>query len=78
MAFEPITTLEQLDALDPDEIVAGYRAGFSNQPDYTQRSQAYWHGYMNGQVDKGYMPISPEQCALARAYVEASRAEGRA
>ena len=66
MKFEPITTQAQLDALDSDLIVAGYRAGFRNVPDYTQREQAYWHGYLNGQVDGHHMPISREQMLLAR------------
>lgn len=65
MAFKPITTEADLDALDQDLIVAGYRAGFHNTPDYTQRDQAYWHGYMNGQVDGHHMPISREQEVLA-------------
>lgn len=67
MNIEPITTLEQLDAIDSDACVKGYMAGFSNQPDYTQRDKSYWHGYMNGQADKGHMPISTEQRELARA-----------
>jgi hypothetical protein len=69
--MEPITTYEQLEALDQDLIVTGYRAGLKTQPDYTQRDQAYWHGYMNGQVDCGAMPGSPEQAQLARACVAA-------
>jgi hypothetical protein len=64
--WKPITTQEELDALDGDLILAGYRAGLKDQPDYTQREQAYWHGYMNGQVDTGRMPISEEQRQLCR------------
>lgn len=69
MTFKVITTVDALNALDQDQIVAGYRAGLRNEPDYTQRDQGYWHGYMNGQVDTRRMPISPEQQALAREVV---------
>lgn len=64
--MKPITTVEALKSLNEDEIVKGYLAGFKGTPDYTQRSNAYWHGYMNGQVDCGAMPISTEQRMLAR------------
>lgn len=74
MSFAPITTVEQLDALDSDVMVIGYRAGFRNTPDYTQRDRAYWHGYMNGQVDGHHMPIADEQRRLAHALVESQRA----
>jgi hypothetical protein len=70
MKFEPVVTRAQLDALDTDLIVKGYYAGFRNAPDYTQRDQAYWHGYMNGQVDGGFMPISREQQMLAHEIYE--------
>lgn len=64
--MKPITTVEGLKSLNEGEIVNGYLAGFKGTPDYTQRSNAYWHGYMNGQVDCGAMPISTEQRMLAR------------
>lgn len=62
--FVRITTLEQIDALDDDLVVAGYRAGRLNLPDYTQTSQDYWHGFNNGQVDGGHAKISAEQAEL--------------
>lgn len=70
MTFKAITTVEALNALNQDQIVAGYRAGLRDEPDYTQRDQGYWHGYMNGQVDKHRMPISAEQRQLARALID--------
>jgi len=65
----PITTMEQLSQLPEDEIVAGYLAGFRGAPDYTQRGQGYWHGYLNAMTDKGISKITPEQQQLARAFV---------
>lgn len=63
--MKPITTAEELSKLNSDEMVAGYMAGLKSSPNYTQRSNSYWHGYMNGQVDCGAMPISDEQRQLA-------------
>jgi hypothetical protein len=74
VTIKPVTTLAELNALDQDAILAGYLAGFSNEPNYTRREPGYWHGYMNGQVDGGYMPKSDEQAELARVYVSAQRA----
>lgn len=52
--MKPVTTLEELDALDSDLMVRGYLRGylhgFKSTPDYTQRDRAYWHGYLNGQT----------------------------
>lgn len=66
MPFKEIRTAAELDALDTDLCVLGYRAGRKQAPDYTQRDQAYWHGYLNGCVDAGHMQASEAQCALAR------------
>lgn len=71
----PITTLEQLNALDESAILDGYRAGMGFvDVNYTRKDQAYWHGFLNGQVDRGLAPISPEQQELARVVVANWRA----
>lgn len=72
--MKPVTTVEQLDALDSDLLVLGYRHGLKSTPDYTQRDQAYWHGYLNGQVDCGAAPVSEEQQQLASAVAQQMRA----
>lgn len=72
--LEPITELSEI---DDDACLAGYRAGLGfTAIDYTQKSRSYWHGYRNGQVDRGLEPISPEQQEFARKFVGASRAKG--
>lgn len=69
--MKSVTTLEELDALDPDLMLQGYRAGLGFIPvNHTVSDQAYWHGYWNGQVDTRQVPISPEQQELARKVVE--------
>lgn len=68
--FKKILTKEQAQELDEELCVKGYLTGLKDwQPDYTQKEQAYWHGYLNGQVDCGKLPISDEQRALARDWV---------
>lgn len=68
-----INTLKELEMLDDEKLKEGYFAGCDNTPNYTERSPAYWHGYMNGQVDFGHMPISTEQRELARLYLAKQR-----
>ena len=76
MAFQAITTVEALNQLDSDLMVKGYQAGYANTPDYTQRDQAYWHGYLNGQVDGKHMQISDQQRELAHAVVHRVKVGG--
>ena len=73
-AYEPVTTMEQLNALDSDAILAGYRAacGFT-QTDYSRKDQAYWHGYLNGIGDKTPSTITADQREPARAYWASQR-----
>lgn len=71
--FTPITTKEQADTLDEQLCVKGYLHGLKDVVDYTQTEQAYWHGYLNGQVDCGKMKPSLEQQALAKDWVITSK-----
>lgn len=72
--LEPITDPAEI---NDDECLQGYRAGLGFIAiDYTQKSRSYWHGYRNGQVDRGLEPISPQQCEFARQVVPAGRAKG--
>jgi hypothetical protein len=63
-----VTTVE-LRSLDEAAIVRGYRAGFDNAPDYSERDRGYWHGYLNGLVDGGHAKGTSAQAELATAYV---------
>lgn len=51
----PVSTLAELDTLDDDEIVEGYRDGRAGEPEPgDNRSKSYWHGWRNGARDGGY------------------------
>lgn len=52
--FLPVSTLDDLDALDGDEIVAGYLDWKAGDPEPgPNHGRAYWHGWMNRARDHG-------------------------
>ena len=71
-----IDTLEKLSALNEDEIVQGYLAGFDKKNGMDVpigKSNSYYHGWLNAQVDRGRMKSSAAQTALAYEYVRRQR-----
>jgi hypothetical protein len=65
--FYPVRTVVDLDHLDEDEIVAGYKAGLHGaQEPGSDKSRAYWHGWRNGRVDGNHDQIDSAQVELAR------------
>lgn len=71
IARKPVATVEELSALDADEILEGYLDGFDNEPaPGDNRSKSYWHGYRNGQVDGGYVSADAAQASLAKEVIE--------
>jgi hypothetical protein len=73
--FAPITTLEDLEQQPDEELIAGYRSGYRNEPEPgSDRSRAFWHGWRNGRVDGGHAPIDAAQEALCRAIAARNRA----
>ena len=72
--FAPVTTMADLDALDLDEMRAGYWDGFQGEPEPgNNRTRSYWHGWCNGAVDKGLREKTQEQAELARLCVAEAR-----
>lgn len=67
--FAPVVTLEELDALDEDDITAGYLDGLHDhdEPGHN-RGRAYWHGWRNAQMDRGRMLRDEASKALVRDY----------
>jgi hypothetical protein len=71
--YSPITTAEDLQALDEAEIIEGYNAGYKNQPaPGPEMSRAYHHGWHNGMVDGKHATITHEQQMLARDLIKHS------
>lgn len=66
--FKPVTAPEDLDLLDSDEIVAGYRAGLRGEPDQASTmGRGWWHGWRNGMTDSRRAPLDDAQHQLCRA-----------
>jgi hypothetical protein len=65
--FAPVFDLADMDALDMDHVLAGYRAGLRGDPPPTASyySRAYWHGWRNGAVDGGHAEKDAAQAHLA-------------
>lgn len=48
----PVTTKAEVETLDIDEMIEGYRDGFAGDGEPgDNRSKAYWHGWRNGHND---------------------------
>lgn len=76
MNFAPVATLEELDALNPAEILEGYTAAERGDPEPGEnRGKAYWHGWCNRQRDYGALPQTAETKLLVKAYMARRRVE---
>ena len=68
--YFPVTTVEDLDSLDDDEILEGYRDGLRGEPEPgDNRGRAVWHGWRNGMIDSGRMEKDEAAATLARRFV---------
>lgn len=73
--WQPVLTLEDLDALDSEEVVDGYWSGYDGWPEPgNNHSRSYWHGWRNGAVDGHHREKDAAQARLAHLVVRASRA----
>lgn len=56
--YKPLSTAAEADLLDMDDCVAGYRAGLrAAQEPGSDQSKSFWHGWRNGMMDRGLIPI---------------------
>lgn len=68
--FAPCTTVEEVELLDEDDLVAGYWAGYRGAPEPTASvySRAYWTGWRNGAADRGLREADQWQAMVAADY----------
>ena len=72
---KPVETLAELDLLDSNETIEGYRDGYDGEPEPgDNRSLSYWHGWRNGRVDGGHAKGDLAQERLAREWVRRPKA----
>jgi hypothetical protein len=75
-SFAPVATLDDLDSLDADAILAGYLEHNPGDPEPgLNHGRAYWHGWTRRARDRGEMPQTPESARLAGEYLRAERME---
>ena len=74
----PITTLEELDALDEAEMVEGHRSAEMGDPEPgANHSRAYHHGWRTRMMDLEQVPVPPVHRELTRQLLARGR-KGRA
>lgn len=72
--FAPVATLDDLNSLNDDDILDGYRSWNRGDPEPgANRGRAYWHGWCNAARDHHDLPVTPASMQLAHAYLAAQR-----
>jgi len=66
MNIIPIRRKPALEALDNDQLLAGYFAGFRGETCPFTAPYSFQHGWKNGAVDAGFRKIDSSQLELAR------------
>jgi hypothetical protein len=74
MNFSPVTTFDDLDGLDHDQVVEGYTSAQRGDPEPgPNRGRSYWHGWRCRMMDYGLLPIDDGHQNLTREYLEHQR-----
>lgn len=77
MKFVPVSSLSDLESLDEDMIVDGYRSAERGDPEPgPNRGRAFWHGWRNRMIDLGELPGDEASRQLAHEYVHRARSGG--
>jgi hypothetical protein len=71
MNFKPVSTLADLNSLDVEQIIEGYRTTRRGDPEPgANRGRAFWHGWRNRMMDYGEIPQDDASRQLVREFVE--------
>lgn len=74
MNFQPVATLEELDALDDAEMLEGYLSAERGDPEPGEnRGKAYWHGWCNRMRDYRELPRDTVHCQLVALWCQRER-----
>ena len=75
MTHAPVTTLEELDALDEAEMVAGHLDAERGDPEPgANHTRAYHHGWRSSMMDFGEIEIPYEHWVLVQMWHSRERA----
>ncbi len=67
MNFKPVETLEDLNSLNPDEILEGHLSAERGDPEPgPNRGRSYWHGWRTRMMDLRELPIDETHRKLVR------------
>jgi ribosome modulation factor len=64
----PARSIGDVDTMDSDAVLRGYRAGLVGGPEPQDRDE--WHGWRNGMVDSGRRQPDENQRRVARQHKE--------
>jgi hypothetical protein len=78
MNFAPVRTKADLDTLDVQQVIEGYRSAERGDPEPgPNRGRAFWHGWRHRMIDLRELPMDEASWQLARAIVaDRRRQEG--
>ena len=72
--FLPVRTVADLETLDANSILDGYRSANRGDPEPGEnRGRAFWHGWRNRMIDLGELPVDDAARQLAREFNRRSR-----
>ena len=67
---QPVITLDELDALDEDEMIAGHLSAEKGDPEPgANHTRAFHHGWRTRMMDLGEIEIPPEHRELTRQWI---------
>lgn len=68
--FAPVRTVAELNTLNGDEILDGYRSADAGDPQPgLNRGKAFWHGWRNRMIDRGEIEPDAASRQLAKEYL---------
>jgi hypothetical protein len=77
--FEPVRTVADLNTLDANEILEGYRSAERGDPEPgPNRGRAYWHGWRNRMIDMHELPMDDAARKLVADFIAHDKAKKRA
>lgn len=74
MPFAPVKTLDDLDSLDENEIIEGYKSAERGDPEPGEnRGRAFWHGWRCRMFDLHELVADADHIKLVAAYLKRMR-----
>lgn len=73
--YQPLSTAAEADFLDMDDCVEGYMSGLRTEEEPgSDKSKSFWHGWRNGMIDRGKIPIDEAAQNLCREMIRRQKA----